>query len=214
MWVFLKGAAMKKTVYYVIVTLIVTLIVAVLPVHGEEGVYDGVIRLHVLAPSDSTQDQALKLSVRDEILAVYGSKLADAGDIFAAEGEVIALCHEIEATAAAVVKREGYAYTVKVEYGDEAYPKREYGEYTFPAGVYRSLRIVIGEGAGQNWWCVLFPPLCLDIATDSVPNDDALAVGLSPGAQTIVKGDEGEIGYRVRFKVLELLEGALRNRKR
>ena len=205
---------MKKTVYYVIVALIATLIVSVLPVNGEEGVYDGVIRLHVLAPSDSAEDQALKLSVRDEILSVYGSYLGEAGDVLTAEGEVLALCEEIEATAAEVVKREGFAYTVKVEYGDEAYPTREYGEYTFPAGVYRSLRIVIGEGEGQNWWCVLFPPLCLDIATDTVPYDDALSVGFSPEAETIVTGKDEEVGYRVRFKVLELLEGALRNRGR
>ena len=205
---------MKRTVYYVIVTLILTLIVAVLPVNGEETVYDEVIRLHVLAPSDSAKDQALKLSVRDEILSVYGTRLAVALDVTTAEEALLPLCEEIEATAEAVVRREGYAYTVKVEYGDEAYPTREYGDYTFPAGVYRSLRIVIGEGEGQNWWCVLFPPLCLDIATDTAPSDDALSVGLGDGAETIVTGKEGDAGYLVRFKLLELLEGALRNRGR
>ena len=108
---------------------------------------------------------------------------------------------------------EGHSYTVKVDYGDEEYPTRDYGEYTFPAGHYRSLRVTIGEGEGQNWWCVLFPPLCLDIATDTVPNDDALQVGLSPGEQAIIT-DTGDGGYRVKLKTLELLEGVFSRRRK
>ena len=197
---------MKKTVSYMIVLLFVSLVAAAMPTAGEEGIYDSVIRLHVIAATDSREDQDLKLSVRDEILATYSAALSAADGVEVAEAEVIGLCENIQRTAESVVRSAGYSYTVKVDYGEEEYPTREYGDYTFPAGHYRSLRITIGEGEGQNWWCVLFPPLCLDIATDSAPSDDALAVGLSPGEQAIIAGSDGS-GYRVKLKTLELLEG-------
>ena len=170
---------MKRTVWYVFALLVSALIVAALPISGEEKIYDSVIRLHVIAASDSEEDQSLKLAVRDELLRRYSDKLGTAADVEVAEERVKALCDEMEACAAAVVREAGYAYTVKVSYGDEEYPQRCYGEYTFPAGTYRSLRVVIDRGEGQNWWCVLFPPLCLDMATEEVPKDDALAVGAS-----------------------------------
>ncbi len=201
---------MKRIVIYVGALLLATLIVAALPTSGEEAIYDDVIRLHVLAASDSEEDQALKLRVRDAILEEYAGRLADAGEIGAAEERVLSLCREIEATAAEVVKEAGYAYTVRVDYGEEDYPTRDYGEYVFPAGSYRSLRVVIGEGEGANWWCVLFPPLCLDMATEDAPEDDALAVGLSPEEYKVITGSEG--GYRLKFKTLELLEGVFGSR--
>ena len=205
---------MKKGIIYVVALLILTLLLAAMPISGEEGIYDSVIRLHVLAASDSEEDQALKLGVRDEILREYGPLLGEARDLSEADAEVRALCEEIEGKAEAFVKSQGYAYTVKVEYGEEEYPTREYGEYRFPAGRYRSLRVVIGEGEGQNWWCVLFPPLCLDMACEDAPSDDALAVGLSPEEYAIIAGDPDDSGYRVRFKTLELLEGIFSRRRK
>ena len=202
---------MKKTVFYILTLLFVSLVVAALPTRGEEGIYDSVIRLHVIAATDSRADQDLKLSVRDEILTAYSEVLASADGVEAAEADVLSLCADIQQTAEAVVRSEGYSYTVKVDYGEEEYPTREYGDYTFPAGHYRSLRITIGEGEGQNWWCVLFPPLCLDIATGTAPSDDALAVGLSPGEQAIITGNDGG-RYRVKLKTLELLEGVFSHR--
>ncbi len=204
---------MKRTVFYTVALLIATLIVAALPINGEEKIYEDVIRLHVIAASDREEDQALKLAVRDEILRTYSARLASRGDIETAEAEIVTLCADIEKTAREVVEAAGYAYSVKVEYGEEEYPRREYGAYSFPAGEYRSLRIVIGEGDGANWWCVLFPPLCLDVATDHTPEDDALEVGLSREEYEIIAGGS-EGGYRVKFKALELLEGAFRNRKK
>ena len=197
---------MKRVLWYVMALLGLAVVVTALPVRGEEGIYDSVIRLHVLAASDSEEDQALKLAVRDEILLRYSAQLAAAENIDAAEEEVLLLCEEIRRTAEEVVRGSGYAYAVTVQYGEERYPTREYGEYSFPAGLYRSLRIVIGEGEGANWWCVLFPPLCLDLATETVTGEESLAVGLSPGEHDIILG--GEKGsYRVKFKALELLEG-------
>ena len=204
---------MKKMIFYTVALLISAVIVLALPVSGEEKIYEDVIRLHVLAASDSEEDQALKLAVRDEILRRYSADLDTAEGIEAADRKIASLCGEIEKTAREVVESRGYAYSVKVEYGEEEYPTREYGAYTFPAGSYRSLRIVIGEGSGANWWCVLFPPLCLDVATGTAPEDDALSVGLSPEEHEIITGT-GDGGYRVKFKALELLEGVFRNRER
>lgn len=205
---------MKKTVLYILALLLGTLLVAALPISGEEEIYDGVIRLHILAESDSEQDQALKLAVRDAILKEHSAALSASGSVEEAEAEVLGLCDAVRATAEGVIRDAGYSYTVNVVYGKEEYPTRAYGEYTLPSGTYRSLRVVIGEGEGQNWWCVLFPPLCLDMATESVPADDALSVGLSDGAVSIITGDAGDMGYRVRFKSLELLEGIFSRRGR
>lgn len=204
---------MKSVLWYVLALLCLAVIVTALPVQGEEGIYDSVIRLHVLAASDREEDQSLKLAVRDAVLLQYSERLAKAGSVEEAEAEVKTLCDEITKTAEAVVKEQGYAYPVTVYYGEERYPTREYGEYSFPAGEYRSLRIVIGEGAGANWWCVLFPPLCLDLATEAPTGDESLAVGLSPGEHDIILG--GEKGsYRVKFKALELLEGIFSSEER
>ena len=205
---------MKKITWYTFVLLVFSLIVSVLPVRGEEGIYNDVIRLHVIAASDSREDQDLKLAVRDAILMAYSPILSEAEGVSEADGRVSALCHKIEETAERTVREAGYSYTVKVEYGVEEYPTREYGDYRFPAGEYRSLRVVIGEGEGQNWWCVLFPPLCLDMATDTRPYDDAISVGLSPEEHAIIMGDPDEGGYRIKFKTLELLEGMFGHRRK
>ena len=205
---------MKRTVIYILALLLCTLFVAALPVSGEEGIYDGVIRLHVIAASDSEADQSLKLAVRDAILKEHGASLAEAKSLEEAEAEVLALDSAITATAERVIRDAGYAYTVSVLYGKEEYPTRAYGDYTLPAGTYRSVRVVIGEGRGQNWWCVLFPPLCLDMATETAPADDALSVGLSDGAISIITGNADDAGYQVRFKTLELLEGIFSRRGR
>lgn len=203
---------MKRIVWYAFAVLFSVLLLSALPASGAETIYDSVIRLHVLASSDSEEDQALKLLVRDAILAEYSAQLSVAGDVESAEADVTRLCKEIEKTAAEVVAREGYSYTVTVSYGVEEYPTREYGDYRFPAGKYRSLRVVIGTGEGQNWWCVLYPPLCLELATESIPEDDALTVGLTSGEYGIISGNTDDRAYCIRFKTLEVLEGIFTRR--
>ena len=205
---------MKKTVIYMVAILLVSVFVAAMPISGEEEIYDGVIRLHILAASDDEADQELKLAVRDAILREHSAQLLDAENVDAAEAEVLALCDSVRDTAEGVIHAAGYAYTVNIDYGRESYPTRAYGDYTLPAGEYRSLQVIIGEGTGKNWWCVLFPPLCLDMATEDAPSDDALSVGLTDGAISIITGDSGDVGYRVRFKSLELLEGVFSRRRR
>ncbi|MGI9859921.1 stage II sporulation protein R [Moorella naiadis] len=123
------------------------------------------IRLHVIANSDTPGDQELKRHVRDAVLARVGENLARAGDITTARQLVSTNLAAITAAAEDQIQREGRSYPVQAEFGDFDFPTRAYGNTVLPAGEYEAVRVVIGSGQGQNWWCVLFPPLCLvDIA--------------------------------------------------
>ena len=199
---------MSKKILTLILTLsMLFLILAILPVHGEQEIYDNVVRLHVLANSDSEEDQALKLTVRDAILA-------ESGELFehcAAKEEAVRTVEQnmerIQRIAEETVRNEGYDYAVTVTLGEEEYPTRVYEAMAFPAGSYLSLRVLIGEGEGQNWWCVLFPPLCLSAASQSNPTnaeDAFISVGLTEDQYKIIT-ETDKPTYTVRFKVLEVI---------
>ncbi len=198
---------MPKRFYVAIVVLCVVLMaLSFLPVHGEDEIYDTVVRLHVLANSDSEEDQALKLRVRDAVLAVTSPLVADC----TSQTEAITVLEDnlslLEETARSVIESEGRTDTVTVVLGEEDYPTRTYETCAFPAGTYVSLRICIGEAAGQNWWCVLFPPLCLSTATAKSDEEDAFVqVGLNKDQYGIIT-ETGKTKYRVRFKLLEVFE--------
>lgn len=198
---------MSKRFYVAIAVLLVSLMaLSFLPVHGEREVYDTVVRLHVLANSDSEEDQALKLKVRDAILEVTAPLVEDC----TTQAEAIEVLNdhlsELEATARAVIEAEGRADAVTVLLGEEDYPTRTYESCAFPAGTYVSLRVCIGEAEGQNWWCCLFPPLCLSAATAKEDNEDAFVqVGLTKDQYGIIT-ETGKSKYKVRFKILEVLE--------
>ena len=178
----------------------------VLPIHGEEKIYESVVRLHVLANSDSEQDQPLKLKVRDAILAYTSPKVIDS----ASREEAIEILQneldEIEKIAEQVVKEQGYDYEVEVTLTLEDYPTRNYESMSFPSGQYVSLRVLIGEAKGQNWWCVLFPPLCLSAASEKAENEEAfIAVGLNSDQYKIITETQ-DTTYYLRFKILEALK--------
>ena len=114
----------------------------------------------------------------------------------------------IRTVAADVIAREGYSYSADVTLTVEDYPTRNYESMSFPSGAYVSLRVMIGEARGQNWWCVLFPPLCLGAASESLENEEAfIAVGLTSDQYKIIT-DTDEAKYYLRFKILEALRGA------
>ena len=179
-------------------------ILTCLPVHGEEAIYDSTIRLHVLANSDSGEDQAEKLLVRDAVLAYLEGSLAQSNTY----GDALtAVSDHLDGIRDCARDTLGGKYAVRVELGRETYPVRHYENYTLPAGEYTSLRILIGEGEGRNWWCVLFPPLCLDAATKN--NEDAfIAVGLT-GEQYRIITETDEPTYEARFKMLEIITEAI-----
>ena len=192
----------------IIVLLICLMALSFLPVHGEGEVYDTVVRLHVLANSDTEEDQALKLKVRDAILDATAPLVENC----TTQDEAVEILNshlaDLEDTAAAIVESEGYDYPVTVLLGKEDYPTRTYEACAFPAGTYVSLRICIGDAEGQNWWCCLFPPLCLSAATakSEQDNEDAfIQVGLTKDQYGIIT-ETGKTKYKVRFKILEVLE--------
>ena len=156
---------------------------------------DKIIRLHVVANSDTSADQAVKLAVRDAVLREAGRVLDGAED---PKQAVAAQLPALEAAANAELQRQGSEDLARVSFRRELFPTREYDTFSLPAGVYDSLRVTIGQGEGHNWWCVIFPPLC------------AQAAGLSERAVQALSDDdvrlvtESDGGYVVRFRLLEL----------
>ena len=140
----------------------------------QEGLAERILRFHVIANSNTKEDQALKLKVRDEIGAFLKEKLSDAKNLAECEETVNANLEEIELCADAVIAKEGYDYTVNAMVHTTDFPKKTYGSYTFPKGEYRALNVVIGDGSGENWWCVMFPPLCLLEAKEENKEDPNL----------------------------------------
>lgn len=161
-----------------------------------------VVRLHVLANSDSEEDQALKLLVRDAVLERAEDVLVQTSDRAEAEGKLRGQLLEFERAAAEVIREEGYDYTVTVELADTEFPTRAYDGFTLPAGEYLALRVLIGEAAGQNWWCVVFPPLCTAAAADT--SVSAMATGFTEEEIKLIT--EEDSGYILKFKVVEFWE--------
>lgn len=122
--------------------------------------YEGIIRLHVVANSDTTEDQELKLKVRDAIIEEVG-KYDTSGGIEKSREELKSHLNDLTETANRVISENGCKYKASAELGVRWIPEKTYGDMYFPAGNYEALTITLGEGKGQNWWCVLFPPLCL-----------------------------------------------------
>lgn len=174
---------------------------SVLPVNGEEEIYDNMIRLHVIANSNTKEDQALKLLVRDAILEKAITIKADDPDEAYIKTE--ASIDALEKAALDRIIEEGYNYDVKVTLSEERYPEREYSGFVLPEGTYTSLRVLIGEAEGQNWWCVLYPPLCTTAAEE---REEAFVAAGFTGEQyeAITEGNSRK--YKVKFKIVELIK--------
>lgn len=201
---------MKKWMGILMAAVLLVAALSILPVHGEAGLYDNVIRLHVLANSDSTADQALKLRVRDAVLEESRLVLQGASTREEAEARLSAALPQIKAAAEAAVAAAGVRAPVSVTLTPERYPTREYESLAFPAGEYLSLRVMLGEAEGANWWCVLFPPLCLSAATDEKSAETAcLSAGLSEEQYRLIADADTNAKYKLRFKLLEVIEGIL-----
>mgnify|MGYP000378052821 CR=1 FL=1 len=167
-----------------------------------EGIYEKTIRLHVLANSDSEEDQKLKLQVRDQVLAYVSPYLEDCLSKEESARILKELLPGIEETARQVLRKEGAGEEVSVALSEEFYPTRTYGELSFPAGDYTSLRIFLGSGEGQNWWCVVFPALCLPAAQEDVA-EVCRQAGLTQQEISVLTEDTGEV--ELEFRTLEWL---------
>lgn len=152
----------------------------------------GLVRLHVLAVSDEAEEQAVKLAVRDAVLDYLTPQLKDISTVQAAEEIITQALPGIEAAARAAAGDR----PVTVTLDDERYPTRVYEGFSLPAGRYRSLRVILGEGKGHNWWCVVFPPVCL-----SAVQAEAVRPAMNPEDYALITNAEG---WQLRFRTVEL----------
>ena len=170
---------------------------------------ENVFRLHVLANSDSEEDQNLKYIVRDALLSYMNEICANCET----KQEAIAIVEQnldtFKQIALDTIKNEGYNYDVTLEIGNFEFPTKQYGDISLPAGFYDALRVKIGEAKGQNWWCVMFPPLCfVDISSGVVPEEskEVLEENLTEEEFSLVSSDDSsDSGIQFKFKLLEFL---------
>ena len=192
--------------------LTLALVLTALPIRGESDIYSSVIRLHIVANSNSDTDQEMKLYVRDRILTECGEDLVtegknanDAMERLSNGGGLDGVLDVANAALSEFCAERGLdTPDVKVTLGDEKYPRRYYEGLAFPSGTYHSLRVIIGDGEGENWWCVLFPPLCFSAASET-RDDDFISVGLTPDQYNVISGEE-KPKYRIRFRIIEWIE--------
>ena len=192
----------RKLLIFTVCVLGLTVLLGFLPVHGETQIYENVLRLHVLANSDSEEDQELKLKVRDAVLEYTESIFEPCTNKEEAQKILNENLDAIRDIAQDTVYSGGYDYEVSIELGEEEYPTKNYESCCFPSGKYTSLRIMIGSAQGKNWWCVLFPPLCLSAAAEG---GEAFAqVGLNDYQYGIITQTDSP-KYKARFKILEAI---------
>ena len=193
---------MKKALFIFVAVIAFLVINSYIPTKKECDIYNSTVRLHVIANSDSETDQNLKLRVRDKILermSSYNAKTKDEALNYIENDK-----ENLKKIAEDCIKENGFDNTVKIELGEENYPTREYEDFSLPAGKYTSLRIIIGEGSGQNWWCVLYPPLCTSYAIEY--DDPSVDVGFTKEQYNFITGNNKE--YKVKFKLLEMASQA------
>lgn len=168
---------------------------------------NSVFRLHVLANSNSEEDQALKYKVRDSVLEYVNTIAKNANS----KDELINIIKDnvtnIKQIAENTILENGYNYSVNISIGNFEFPTKNYGDISLPSGFYDALRIEIGEASGNNWWCVMFPPLCfVDISSGIVPEDskEILKESLSEDEYTIISEEKPSVQFK--FKLLELFQ--------
>ncbi|MBQ0037222.1 MAG: stage II sporulation protein R [Clostridiales bacterium] len=198
---------MRKDVYKpmeiaLLLALAVTLLWGSWSLQRQDALAQKMIRLHVIANSDSAADQALKLQVRDKVLDFTTSVLQSSKDMEDAKQRLDGALPQIQRLAGGEIEEQGYHYTVSARLEESEFPLKEYDGFSLPGGKYLALRIVIGEGGGHNWWCVVYPPLCTAAAADL--KETAVAAGL--GEDDLALITEEDTGYVLRFRSLELWE--------
>ncbi len=205
----------KKT--YIILVIVLGLITSLISMYisdvykNRESFKENLIRFHVIANSDASFDQALKLKVRDKILKEMGQKFTT-NDILVAKEIIEENTDYIEKIAMEEINRNGFNYSVKVALEEHDFPTKNYGSITLPAGNYEALRVVIGSGEGKNWWCVLFPPLCFIDVKQGLTDEKTqgkLQEVLSEEEYDMISNaasQEGKLPIKLKFKIVDVLE--------
>lgn len=192
---------MKKIEWSVLIALVFTILFGSVTTFAAEcsQIREDVLRLHILANSDSEEDQALKLKVRDRILLEMGDVFETPETLEDAETAASKHLDEIREIAQQEVYDNGYDYPVHAELVNMYFTTREYETFTLPAGMYDAVRITIGDAEGKNWWCVLYPPLCLPAAQSEETLEQALG---EEETDLVTRNPQ----YEVRFAVVEWFE--------
>lgn len=170
--------------------------------HRQDDLQEKMIRLHVIANSDSDADQTLKLCVRDAVLCRTEEILRQSADMTEARARLRDRLPDIGDAAAQELAAQGSGYSVSVALEDTEFPRKTYDGFALPAGEYLALRVVIGAGEGHNWWCVVYPPLCTTAACEL--EGVALEGGMTADDLSLMTGENA--GYVLRFRSLELWE--------
>lgn len=170
-------------------------------IYDYDKIKDEIIRFHVIANSDSEKDQKLKLEIRDEVIKYLEPKLAQSKSINQSRKIIKENDKKVKEIAKNVVKDKGYNYKIDSQLSKENFPEKVYGNITLPQGEYEAYRILIGDSVGQNWWCVMFPPLCfVDVTKGEVAYNET-----EKRMDEIVQKEEKE-NYNLKFKFIEVLK--------
>lgn len=203
------------------VSILIVMILAITVVIGNEirkidaCTYDyreKLIRFHVIANSDSEDDQELKLKVRDAVIAYLEPKLEKSSSIEESEEIIKGEYKNLEEISKNIIDENGYTYNVAIGLKYSNFPAKQYSSVVLPAGEYKALKIVIGEGKGKNWWCVMFPPLCFVDEENGIideKTDKKLQEILSPEEYDLIMAkDKSEVkDLKFKFKIIEVLQG-------
>lgn len=208
------------------ILLISTLFFSGMYIYGEvkdidkvsKGYKDKLIRFHVLANSDSDEDQELKLKVRDEIIKYLQPMLKQSKSLEQSEQIILSESENIKNIGENIIKENGYTYEVEVKLEYNNFPAKQYSNIVLPAGEYKALRILIGEAKGKNWWCVMFPPLCFVDENNGVidkETDEKLRSVLTKEEYNLIAEDniEKTKDVKMKFKIVEIIEAIVSNSK-
>lgn len=191
---------MKLFIKSACIAFVLTVIYSVIPFEAQcSEISEDVFRLHILANSDSEEDQSLKLKVRDEVLEYTEDLFNSASSKEEAEKIISDNLQSISNVAYCTLLENGYDYTVTAEITNMYFATRHYEGFTLPSGMYDALRITIGEGGGHNWWCVMYPSICISSAQEK---DDKAKEVLDDGEYDIVRKEQ----YQYKFKIVEMFE--------
>ena len=172
---------------------------------------DKLIRFHVIANSDTDEDQAFKLKVRDAVIDYLQPKLENSNSIQESEKIIKKEYKNLERISKNIISKNGYDYNVKVGLQYSNFPAKQYSSVVLPAGKYKALKIIIGEGAGKNWWCVMFPPLCFVDDQNGVideKTDEKLKEILTPEEYNLImaKNKIKISNFKLKFKIIEVFQ--------
>lgn len=207
-----NNPVVKITILIVIAAILtMSLVLAGYSEDINKGLADNLIRLHVIANSDSVEDQSLKRDVRDIIINYMKNQLKNSKDIEQTKYIINEDLNKIKELAKNEIKRQGKDYKVETMLGSYPFPTKQYGDITLPSGNYQALRVVIGSGQGANWWCVLFPPLCfVDASHGTIPESvkQDLKNSLNDEEYKIITttDEDEEIPVKIKFKIVEFFQ--------